>query len=105
MENDTMTTPTVIEKIEALSQRLERAKAIVADDKVKRVLGVDDHFTVESSTGTGTYLINGTCSCPDAKQRDDLTKGLCKHKLATLLYLEVNPKPHDTDQGKRDLGW
>ena len=104
-EDNTMTKPTVIEKIEALSQRLERAREIVADNKVKRVLGVDDHYTVESSTGTGTYLINGNCSCPDARQRDDLTKGLCKHKLATLLYLEANPEPNDTDQDKRDLGW
>ena len=98
-----MTTPTVFEKIEALSQRLERAREIVADDKVKRVLGVDDHYTVESSTGSGMYLINGTCSCPDAKQRDDLTKGLCKHKLATLLYLEANPTPDS--ESKEDLGW
>ena len=98
-----MTTPTVIEKIEALSQRLERAREIVADNKVKRVLGVEDHFTIESSTGSGTYLINGTCSCPDAKQRDDLTKGLCKHKLATLLYLEANPTPEG--ENKEELGW
>lgn len=97
-----MNTPTVIEKIEALSQRLERAREIVADKKVKRVLGVDDHYTIESSTGSGTYLINGSCSCPDAKQRDDLTKGLCKHKLATLLYLEANPLPEGEN---KDLGW
>ncbi len=100
-----MTTPSVIEKIEALSQRLERARQLVAENKVSRVLGVDDHFTVESTTGIGSYLINGNCSCPDAKNRDELTKGLCKHKLATLLFVEANPEPHDTEQDKRDLGW
>ena len=39
MEEHDMTTPTVIEKIEALSQRLERAREIVADNKVRPVLG------------------------------------------------------------------
>ncbi len=96
---------TVIEKIEALAQRLERARQLVAENKVSRVLGVDDHFTVESTTGTGSYLINGNCSCPDAKNRDELTKGLCKHKLATLLFVEANPEPHDVEQDKKDLGW
>ena len=77
----------VIEKIEALHCRLERAREIVAQDKVKLVLGMDEHYTVESSTGEGHYLVNSTCSCPDAQNRTELTKGLCKHKLAVLVYL------------------
>ncbi len=75
----------VIEKIGALHCRLERAREIVAQDKVRPVLGMDDHYTVESSTGTGHYLVNSTCSCPDALNRSELTKGLCKHKLAVLV--------------------
>ena len=79
----------VIEKIEALHCRLERAREIVVEGKVKPVLGMDDHYTVESSTGEGHYLVNSTCSCPDAQMRSELTKGLCKHKLAVLVYTEA----------------
>ena len=81
-------TNNVIQKIEALHCRLEKAREIVTADKVKPVLGIDDHFTVESSTGEGHYLVNSTCSCPDAHMRSELTKGLCKHKLAMLVYME-----------------
>ena len=79
----------VIQKIEALHCRLERAREIVAQDKVRPVLGMDDHYTVESSAGTGHYLVNSTCSCPDAVNRTELTKGLCKHKLAVIVYTEA----------------
>ncbi len=79
----------VIEKIEALHCRLERARQIVAEGKVKPVLGMEEHYTVESSTGNGHYLVNATCSCPDAANRSELTKGLCKHKLAVLVYQEI----------------
>ena len=93
----------VTEKIEAVYERLERAKELIAKGLVKPILGIDDHFVCESSTGKGSYLINGNCSCPDAKQRSELTNGLCKHKLATLLYLEAND---NTDKNEReDLGW
>ncbi len=56
----------VIEKIEALHCRLQKAKGIVADNRVKPVLGMPEHYVVESSTGEGHYLVNDTCSCPDA---------------------------------------
>ena len=79
-------TNSVIASIEALHCRLKKAQGIVADSRVKPVLGMPDHFTVESSTGTGHYLVNATCSCPDAANRSELTKGLCKHKLAVLVY-------------------
>ena len=79
----------VIQKIEALHCRLQKAKGIVADSRVKPVLGMPDHFVVESTTGEGHYLVNDTCSCPDAANRSELTDGLCKHKLAVLVYQEV----------------
>ncbi len=78
----------VIEKIEALHCRLERARQIVAEGKVRHVLGMKEHYTVESSTGNGHYLVNDTCSCPDAANRSELTDGLCKHRLAVLVYQE-----------------
>jgi len=72
----------VIQKIEALHQRLERAREIVADGRVQSVLGMEEHFVIQSSTGQGYYMVNDTCTCPDAKERSELTKGLCKHRLA-----------------------
>ncbi len=85
-----MATPTIVDKIEALHERLERARVLVADDKVSPVLGLDEHFTVESSTGAGHYLVNATCSCWDAHdaRRQELTRGICKHRLAVVLYME-----------------
>ena len=79
----------VIAKIEALHCRLQKARGIVADSRVKPVLGMPDHFVVESTTGEGHYLVNDTCSCPDAVNRSELTDGLCKHKLAVLVYQAV----------------
>ena len=78
-----------IQKIEALHCRLQKARGIVADSRVKPVLGMPDHFVVESTTGEGHYLVNDTCSCPDAVNRSELTDGLCKHKLAVLVYQAI----------------
>lgn len=86
----------VIQKIEALHCRLERAREIVAQDKVKPVLGIDDHYVVESTTGEGHYLVNDTCSCPDAANRSELTDGLCKHKLAVLVYQGIKEAHRET---------
>ena len=60
---------TTIEKIEAMYERLERARELVAQDKINPILGMDANYIVASSTETGCYLVNGTCSCPDAQQR------------------------------------
>ena len=79
----------VIEKIEALHQRLERAREIVAEGRVQPVLGMDEHYVIQSSTGQGYYMVNDSCTCPDARERNELTKGLCKHRLAALLYQEA----------------
>ena len=79
----------VIKKIEALHCRLQKARGIVADSRVKPVLGMPDHFVLESTTGEGHYLVNDTCSCPDAVNRSELTDGLCKHKLAVLVYQAI----------------
>ena len=77
---------TVIQKIEALHDRLERARLLLEDNKIHAVFGVAEHYIVESSTSDIYYLVNSNCSCIDARQRQELTKGLCKHKLAVLLY-------------------
>ena len=90
----------VIQKIEALHCRLEKARQIVAEGKVQPVLGMPDHFTVEASTGNGHYLVNDTCSCPDAVNRSELTKGLCKHKLAVIVYTEAQQAATEANEKK-----
>src|ERR687892_1298299 len=89
-------TPTVspIARIEALYDRLTRARTLVADNKVHPVYGMADHYFVEG--GEAKYLVNGSCICPDSVNRPEL-KGLCKHKLAATIYAEQqtladNPK-------------
>lgn len=80
-----------IKQIEELNKRLEKAREIVAAGKVYPVLGMEDHFAVEASDGKGFYLVNGTCTCPDAQNRTDIHKGWCKHKLSVELYKELKP--------------
>ena len=78
----------VIDRIDAVSQRLERAREIVRAGKVRRIINNLDHFVVEASTNQGAYLVNSSCSCPDSEYRSELTNGLCKHKLAVVLFTE-----------------
>lgn len=80
--------PSVVDTIEALCERLQRARIIVAEGRVHPVLGATGHYIVESSTGRGFYLVNHDCTCPDAQHRAELNRGLCKHKLAVVLYQE-----------------
>ena len=76
-----------VKQIEQLSQRLEKARQIVAEGKVNPIIGMDNHYTVEGCNGF--YLVNDSCSCPDAEYRSELNKGFCKHKLAVELYRET----------------
>jgi hypothetical protein len=80
-------TPTVspVTRIEALYDRLTRARTLVADNKVHPVYGMADHYFVEGKEAK--YLVNGDCICPDAVNRPEI-KGLCKHKLAATIYAE-----------------
>jgi hypothetical protein len=86
----TEATPAIspIRQIESLYQRLEKARSIAAAGKVHPIIGMTDHYTVESSKGD-FYLVNGTCTCIDAQQRIDVHHGWCKHKLAVELFKET----------------
>ena len=84
--------PSAIEKIEAMHDRLQKARGIVANQGVHVVLGIDSHFAIDSTAGNGQYLVNGKCSCSDAKEREDLHNGVCKHRLAVLLWLEADTR-------------
>jgi hypothetical protein len=79
--------PTVspITRIEALYERLTRARTLVADGKVHPIYGLPNHYVVEGATER--YLVNGSCNCPDATHRPEL-KGMCKHKLADIIVSE-----------------
>jgi hypothetical protein len=87
-------TPTVspIARIEALYDRLTRARTLVVDNKVHPVYGIANHYIVDGTDAK--YLVNGSCICPDATNRPEL-KGLCKHKLAALIYAEQEAKAQD----------
>jgi hypothetical protein len=84
----TSSTPTAspIAQIEALYDRLSRARTLVAGSKFHPVVNMPDLYVVEGSAGF--YIVNDTCCCNDAASRNDLIKGHCKHKLAALLYSE-----------------
>ena len=90
----------IVLQIEALHQRLERARQLIVDGKVSTVLGATDHYVIESSTGDGVWLVNGSCDCPDAQQRAELTKGFCKHRLAAILYQESVNGGEQNDDGE-----
>ena len=95
---------TIIERIEAQFERLQKAREIVAKQGVHVLLGVDEDTTgdfggrpktchaVDSSSGSGQYFVNGSCGCPDAKERADLHEGWCKHRLAVQLWLTADAK-------------
>jgi hypothetical protein len=81
-------TPAVspIARIEALYDRLTRARTLVDDNKVHPVYGMADHYFVEGKEAK--YLVNGACNCPDATNRSYFLKGYCKHRLAAIIYAE-----------------
>jgi hypothetical protein len=104
-------TPTIspVKQIEALNQRLEKAREIVAAGKVHPIVGMEGHYAVECSRiDDGMYLVNGICTCLDAQQRTDLHHGWCKHKLAVELFREQQAsdpkvsKPIETERSLED---
>jgi hypothetical protein len=86
----TTSTPTIspVKQIEAMYQRLEKARTIFAAGKVHRILGLDQQYVVLSSTGDGFYQVNGVCTCQDAQHRTEIHHGWCCHKLAVELLKE-----------------
>jgi hypothetical protein len=85
-----MTQISPIAQIEALYARLGKARELVAQGKVSPVYGIAEYYVVEGSSTK--YLINGSCNCPDATNRSELIKGLCKHRLAAMVFAERQGK-------------
>lgn len=88
-----------VQQIEALAARLEKARQLVTEGKVHSVINQEGFYVVQSSKG-GFYLVNGSCNCPDAANRSELTKGFCKHRLAAEIFKE-QPK---TEEPKAKTG-
>jgi predicted nucleic acid-binding Zn finger protein len=87
-----------VAQIEALYDRLSRARTLVANNKVHPIYGMANHYVVEGSNAR--YLVNGSCNCPDATNRVELTKGLCKHRLAAMVYAEQQAKATPTSEAE-----
>ena len=98
-----MTTVSPVTQIEELNKRLERARELVAEGKVTRVMGRDEYYIVTGCKGS--YLVNGECTCGDAQYRSEVHKGWCKHMLAVELYKECKPQvePRSLEEQLADL--
>jgi predicted nucleic acid-binding Zn finger protein len=94
----TSSTPQVspVAQIEALYESLSKAKILVADNKVHPIYGMINYYVVDGSNTH--YLVKGSCNCPDATNRVELTKGLCKHRLAAMVYAEQQAKAETPDK-------
>lgn len=95
-------TSRAISQIEALSKRLEKARDIVARGAIRPIIGKPGHYAVDASDGRGFYLVNGECTCEDARRSADLTRGWCKHRLAVELHKETEPAPEPTPEPVTD---
>ena len=71
-----------IDEIVALYDRLKRARNLGGGIYVNE----DGSYTVEGETGVYD-IVNGVCSCPDAKYRAHIHGGRCKHRIAVELTL------------------
>ena len=91
-----MITISPAKQIEALYERLEWARELIAEGLVFPVLGKDGHFVVQVCNSNACYLVNGECSCDDARLRTDLHRGWCRHMLAVSLYKEARSEDMTT---------
>ena len=92
-----MTTISPATTVRALHQRLIKAEALVANNKVHPVFGMANHYIVEGKESQ--YLVNGRCICPDSANRTEL-RGWCKHKLAATIYAEQDTVANNPQAAK-----
>ena len=66
--------------------RLQRAYDIIINLGEKyNIEGSGQSYAVFNIVDSKTYIVNSEgCTCPDAQER--ARAGLCKHRLATMLY-------------------
>lgn len=78
-----------LEQIEALAERLERAKEIVAAGVVEPIEGWDGAYVVTNGEGKKYLVSPDGCTCPDYTFRAEVTRGWCKHRIAAAIFEET----------------
>ena len=87
---------TPITQIEALAERLEKARALVGQVSPAGPNG----YELSSAAGTH-HVVDGHCDCPDSRFRRELHKGYCKHMLAVYLYRESRDELAEHEKGAK----
>ena len=80
--------PHLIDHIDTMHERLQKVRQIANSGSVHHVDGMQDVYAVQASNGTAWYLVNlyQSCSCPDFRVPGEALHGICKHRLACLLF-------------------
>jgi hypothetical protein len=95
-------TPSPIQRLKALRDRLDKAEELVRGCKVHQVIDMPGHYVVEGAGGH--YIVNESCLCPDFLHRGgELVDGYCKHKLAALIYEEEVKGPNYNPELERKI--
>ena len=77
-----------LEQIEALAERLERARGIVEAGMVEPIEGMPGAYIVTNGEGKKYLVHDGRCTCPDYQHRQDIHRGYCKHRLAAYIFAD-----------------
>lgn len=91
-----------VRDIEALAERLERARQIAAEGKVLKVLGpgaTEEAYVVLNGKGAYLVVAGRGCTCPDFQHRLKERELSCKHMLAVQL---VQERGGESDKGKAE---
>ncbi len=93
-----------VRQLEALNQRLEKAREIVAQGRVLRIFGQEHTYVALNGQGNA-YLVrwdgqDGSCTCPDFVERASKVGMICKHIMAAQLLAEQAAKQNGGRQGE-----
>lgn len=87
----------IIEKIESLAVRLERAKELVRRGEIRQLS--ENEWLVGS--GEHAHLVHGSiCDCQDFRIHENDLHGLCKHRLAVILVVTGRMIPGEEKEAK-----
>ncbi len=75
-------------RIDTLTERLERARQIVAKGQISAAPNREGHYIVGADHDSGFYVVNAQGCCNDSPEDIDLLHGYCEHRLAADLYKE-----------------
>ena len=99
---------TIVEKIEALHKRLERAKEIVERGYIYPIYGRPGVYVAKSATGQKDgkghlklYLVDEEgCTCADFRRLAKVNGGWCKHRLAREILMSQSEKEEGSDEAQ-----